>query len=114
MVCLPARIVRQRERAPTAVTPRLRKRMIDSARMPRPLRFLVGVDFSPESRKALSVARELAGRSGAELTIAHVRPFSDIRAAVTLERGELLRGRSRSMAAEIRALFGRRLSSLAR
>ncbi len=88
--------------------------MINSPAMRRPLRFLVGVDFSPESRKALAFARELAGRSGAELTIAHVRPFSDVRAAVTLERGDLLRSRSRSLAAEIRNLYVRQLSSLAR
>ena len=88
--------------------------MIGSAPMRRPLRFLVGVDFSPESRKALAFARELAARSGAELTIAHVRPFSDVRAAVTLERGDLLRSRSRSLAGEIRDLYIRQLSSLAR
>jgi nucleotide-binding universal stress UspA family protein len=82
--------------------------------MRRPLRFLVGVDFSPESRKALAFARELAGRSGAELTIAHVRPFSDVRAAVTLERGDLLRSRSRSLSVTIRELYVRQLSSLAR
>jgi len=80
----------------------------------RPLRFLVGVDFSPESRKALAFARELAARSGAELTIAHVRPFSDIRAAVTLERGDLLRGRSRSLATVIRELYVGQMSLLAR
>jgi nucleotide-binding universal stress UspA family protein len=88
--------------------------MIGSAPMRRPLRFLVGVDFSPESRKALAFARELAGRSGAELTIAHVRPFSDVRAAVTLERGDLLRSRSRSLSVTIRDLYVRQLSSLAR
>jgi universal stress protein A len=80
--------------------------------MRRPLRFLVGVDFSPESRKALAFARELAARSGAELTIAHVRPFSDVRAAVTLERGDLLRSRSRSLAVAIRDLYVWQLSSL--
>jgi nucleotide-binding universal stress UspA family protein len=82
--------------------------------MRRRLRFLVGVDFSPESRRALAFARELAARSGAELTIAHVRPFSDVRAAVTLERGDLLRGRPRSLATEIRDLYVRQLSALAR
>ena len=88
--------------------------MIDSPAMRRPLRFLVGVDFSPESRKAVAFARELAGRSGAELTIAHVRPFSDVRAAVTLERGDLLRGRPRSLSRQIRDLYVRQLSALAR
>src|SRR5262245_3220988 len=95
------------------VTPRLRNRMIGSGPMRRPLRILVGVDFSPESRRALAIARELAERSGAELTIAHVRPFSDVRAAVTLERGDLLRGRARSLSREIRDLYVRQLSALA-
>ncbi len=88
--------------------------MIVCPPMRRPLRLLVGVDFSPQSRKALDFARDLAARSGAELTIAHVRPFSDVRAAVTLERGDLLRGRPGSLSREIRDLYVRQLSSLAR
>jgi nucleotide-binding universal stress UspA family protein len=77
-------------------------------------RFLVGVDFSPCSRLALTVARELAAQSGATLTIAHVRPFSDVRAAVVLERGDLLRHSGRSLASEIRNLYERKLAALAR
>jgi nucleotide-binding universal stress UspA family protein len=88
--------------------------MIVSPPMRRPPRFLVGVDFSPQSRKALAFARDLATRSGAELTIAHVRPFSDVRAAVTLERGDLLRGRPRALSRAIQDLYVRQLSSLAR
>lgn len=87
--------------------------MIDSAPMARPLRFLVGVDFSPESRKAVAFARELAARSGAKLTIAHVRPFSDVRAAVTLKRGDLLRSRPGSLSTAVRDIYVRQLSSLA-
>lgn len=56
-----------------------------------PLRFLVAVDFSPESRLALRAARGLVRRAEAELTIAHVRATSDVRAAVIEERGDLLR-----------------------
>ena len=56
-----------------------------------PLQFLVGVDFSAESRLALRAAREIARRAGGELTVAHVRATSDVRAAVIEERGDLLR-----------------------
>ena len=56
-----------------------------------PLRFLVAVDFSAESRIALRAAREIVRRAGGELTIAHVRATSDVRAAVIEERGDLLR-----------------------
>lgn len=55
------------------------------------LRFLVAVDFSPESRAALRAARDLVRRGDGELTIAHVRASSDVRAAVLEERGDLLR-----------------------
>ena len=78
-------------------------------------RFLVGVDFSPCSRRALAVARDLAERSGATLTIAHVRPFSDVRAAVVQERGDLLRRRpGRGLTSEIRDHYERRLDALAK
>ena len=87
--------------------------MIDSRAMSRPLRFLVGVDFSPPSRRALAAARSLAERSGALLTIAHVRPFSDIRAAVALERGDLLKIGGRTMTSRIREIYEQRLAALA-
>jgi len=57
----------------------------------RGLRILVAVDFSPESLAALRAARGLLRRCPGELTIAHVRPPSDVRAAVLEERGDLLR-----------------------
>lgn len=56
-----------------------------------PVRFLVAVDFSAESRLALRAARELVRRAEGELTIAHVRATSDVRAAVIEERGDLIR-----------------------
>ncbi len=58
----------------------------------KPLRLLVAIDFSPDSRKALRAARELVARTGGSLTLLHVRPHSDIRAAVVEERGDLLTG----------------------
>jgi nucleotide-binding universal stress UspA family protein len=70
-------------------------------------RFLVGIDFSAGSRRALAEARALARRSGAALTLAHVRPFSDIRAAVVEERGELVRAGGRSLSREIAAHYAR-------
>lgn len=56
-----------------------------------PLRFLVAVDFSSESRLAVRAARELARRASGEIVLAHVRATSDVRAAVIEERGDLLR-----------------------
>jgi nucleotide-binding universal stress UspA family protein len=55
-----------------------------------PLRILVGVDFSPESQSAVRAARDLVKRTNGELTLVHVRPSSDVRAAVAEDRGDLL------------------------
>ena len=82
--------------------------------MPSPLRVLVGVDFSRESRAAVRAARDLVRRTGGELTLAHVRPISDIRAAVVEERGDLLRRHSGSLSKEIAAHYAKRLGSMAR
>jgi nucleotide-binding universal stress UspA family protein len=76
--------------------------------------YLVGVDFSAESQRALEAARRLARRSGASITIAHVRPLSDVRAAVVEERGELLREPARTLSREIAAHYARRLDAVAR
>ena len=76
-----------------------------------PLRVLVAFDFSPESRAALRTARELVKSSGGELTIAHVRAVSDVRAAVIAERGDLLNARSGSLA---RAMADHYRAALAR
>jgi nucleotide-binding universal stress UspA family protein len=72
------------------------------------------MDFSPGSLRALNAARKLAGQTGAEITIAHVRPLSDVRAAVVEERGELLRGASRVLAREIARHYADRLEGVAR
>jgi nucleotide-binding universal stress UspA family protein len=75
------------------------------------LRVLVGFDFSRESRAALQAARDLAKRAGGEVTIAHVRPLSDVRAAVREERGDLLAAGapklSRAIADHYRTMLGK-------
>lgn len=75
------------------------------------LRFLVAVDFSPESRAALRAARDLVGRVDGELTVAHVRATSDVRAAVLEERGDLLRlppgGLARGIATHYDTVLGK-------
>ena len=76
-------------------------------------RFLVGIDFSPGSRKALAEARRLAAQCGARLTLAHVRPVSDVRAAVAEDRGDLVRAGGRVLAREIDAHYASRLRSWA-
>jgi nucleotide-binding universal stress UspA family protein len=79
-----------------------------------PLRVLVGVDFSPESRAAVRAARDLVKRTSGDLTLAHVRPVSDIRAAVVEERGDLLHLPSGSLARTIAAHYAERLGKMAR
>jgi nucleotide-binding universal stress UspA family protein len=58
----------------------------------KPLRLLVGTDFSKGSAKALATARSLVERAGGTIVIAHARPVADLRAAVVEERGDLIRG----------------------
>jgi nucleotide-binding universal stress UspA family protein len=77
-----------------------------------PLRVLVGVDFSPESRAAVRAARDLVQRTSGELTLAHVRPVSDIRAAVVEERGDLLRLPSGGLARAIAGHYRKRLGKM--
>ncbi|HEY6928509.1 MAG TPA: universal stress protein [Thermoanaerobaculia bacterium] len=55
------------------------------------LRLLVAVDFSRASDRALRAAAGIAKRTGASVTIAHVRPYSDLKAAVVENLGELAR-----------------------
>lgn len=57
----------------------------------RGLRLLVAIDFSPCSVRALRGARKVKQRSGGTLTVLHVRPSSDVRAAVIEERGDLVK-----------------------
>lgn len=75
-------------------------------------RYLVATDFSPSSRRALAAARALARRAGASLTIAHVRPGSDLRAAVLEERGDLLRGGRGTLGAGMKAHYQRRIDAV--
>jgi len=75
---------------------------------------LVAVDFSPESRRAIRVARELSRRIAASIVLVHVRPYSDVGAAVAEDRGDLLKGRPGSLAAAIERHYRARLNALAR
>jgi nucleotide-binding universal stress UspA family protein len=77
-------------------------------------RFLVALDFSPASAAVLREARALAQVAGASLTLVHVRPFSNTRAAVVEERGDLLRGKVSSLSSALREHFRARLRSAAR
>ncbi len=79
-----------------------------------PTGYLVATDFSPKSRTALAEARALARRSGAALTLVHVRPSSDVRAAVAEERGDLLRGKRGALRARLADHYARKLGRLAR
>ena len=79
----------------------------------RSLRLLVAIDFSPESQKALRAARELASRTRASLTLAHVRPHSDVRAAVVEDRGDLLKGKVGTLRKAIARHYQERLESFA-
>jgi nucleotide-binding universal stress UspA family protein len=79
-----------------------------------PPRYLVGIDFSPGSRRALAAARQLAARTGANLTIAHVRPTSDVRAAIHEERGDLVRTGGRVLVRDLAAHYEHRLGEWAR
>ena len=74
------------------------------------LRILTGVDFSPESRQALDAARGLARSANGTITIAHVRPLSDVKAAVVEERGDLLRRADGSLEDALADHFSRRLA----
>ena len=74
---------------------------------------LAPVDFSPVSLKALREAGRLADRMGASLTLLHVRPISDIRAAIAEGREDLLKGPPRALAAAMKSHYTERLAALA-
>ncbi len=74
---------------------------------------LVPVDFSPASLRALREAGRLARRMEASLTLLHVRPVSDVRAAIDEEREDLLEGDARALAAGLRRHYESRLATLA-
>jgi nucleotide-binding universal stress UspA family protein len=77
-------------------------------------RFLVGIDFSPGSRAALNEARRLAALCGASLTLAHVRPSNDVRAAVVEDRGDLIRTGGKVLSSALEEHYERRLAKWAR
>jgi nucleotide-binding universal stress UspA family protein len=77
------------------------------------LSVLVPVDFSPTSLKALREAGRLAHRAGASLTLLHVRPISDVRAAIAEGREDLLNGPSRTLASAMKSHYAMRLAGLA-
>jgi len=81
---------------------------------PRKLRLLVAVDFSPESRRAYRAARDLVSRSGGSIVLAHVRPYSDVGAAVAEDRGDLIRGKPGSLPARLEKHYAERLRAIAK
>jgi len=80
----------------------------------QPLRILVALDFSSEAGRALRTARDLARRTSAELTILHVRPVSDIRAAIQEGRDDLLKGTTAALRSALEEHFAGRFTALAR
>ncbi len=74
---------------------------------------LVPVDFSPASLKALREAGRLAELMVGSITILHVRPISDVRAAIAEGREDLLKGSARSLAAAMKRHYAERLAALA-
>jgi nucleotide-binding universal stress UspA family protein len=78
------------------------------------LRVLVGVDFSKQSLAAVRAAKDLVDQTGGGLTLLHVRPISDVRAAVVEERGDLLRLPSSRLAEAIARHYEARLKKLTR
>jgi nucleotide-binding universal stress UspA family protein len=78
------------------------------------IRILVSVDFSRESLGALRAARALAAKVDGRITLTHVRPTSNMRAAVVEDRGDLLRGQPRRLSAALADHYARRLGRLRR
>ena len=74
---------------------------------------LVPVDFSPASRKALREAGRLADAMVASLTLIHVRPISDVAAAIAEGREDLLVGDGRALRAALKRHYAERLAGLA-
>jgi len=77
-------------------------------------RYLVGADFSGHSREALRNVRALIRKSGGEATLVHVRPSSDIRAAVDEDRGDLLGLAPSRLRRELAGHYRRKLREAAR
>jgi nucleotide-binding universal stress UspA family protein len=74
----------------------------------------VAIDFSPSARRALEAARALARRTGAALTIAHVRPSSDMRAAIGEDRGDLFKPGFGSLSRRLGEHYARHLAGWVR
>jgi nucleotide-binding universal stress UspA family protein len=74
----------------------------------------VAIDFSPGSRRALEAARALARQAGATLTVTHVRPSSDMRAAVVEDRGDLLKPGTGSLSRRLGEHYERRMADWVR
>ncbi len=82
--------------------------------MRKKLRILVAVDFSAPSRRALRAAAALARRTGGLVTIAHVRPSSDLKAAIQEDRGDLVRLAPRDLRRGLAAHYEKRLEAVRR
>jgi nucleotide-binding universal stress UspA family protein len=80
----------------------------------RRLRVLVAVDFSTHSEGAVAWAADFSRRAGASLMLVHVRPTSDVRAAVAEDRGDLLRASAAALGRAVRKLYRERLGEAAR
>jgi nucleotide-binding universal stress UspA family protein len=74
---------------------------------------LVPVDFSPASLKALREAGWLADSMVASVTLLHVRPVSDVGAAIAEGREDLLKGTSRALSAGLKRHYTEKLAALA-
>ncbi|HKD10444.1 MAG TPA: universal stress protein [Thermoanaerobaculia bacterium] len=81
--------------------------------MPKRLRVLVAVDFSAASRRALRSAARLAARTGAKVTVAHVRPAGDLFAAVAEDRTALVRLEPKLLRRRLDAHYRQRLAAAA-
>jgi nucleotide-binding universal stress UspA family protein len=73
---------------------------------------LVPLDFSPVSIKVLRKAAGLADLMGASLTLLHVRPISDIRAAIAEGREDLFKGPPRALPSAMKRHYAERLAAL--
>ncbi len=81
--------------------------------VPSAFSILVPVDFSPVSIKVLREAGRLADPMGASLTLLHVRPISDVRAAIAEGREDLLKGPPRALSSAMKRHYAERLAALA-
>lgn len=76
------------------------------------MRILVAIDFSDTSAKALQVVRALGGSM--EITLAHVRPPSDVRAAVAEDLSAALKMKGAALKDALCTHYASRIGALAR